>query len=177
MVYHNRAVAADNNNNHNSITTRNNDPSKQQQGMLDSDLESQSLLNMQPVTPIPKGQLTALCCVRIVDPIAFSQIFPYVNELMSHLHVTDNPSKIGFYSGLAESAFAIAQLFTIYQFARLSDIIGRKPVILTGIIGVSLATLFVGLSTSFYDVMLVRSIAGLFSGNAAVVYSGPWEPL
>jgi len=51
-------------------------------------------------TPVPKGQLTALCIVRLVDPIAFTQLFPYVNEFMSDLHLTDDPSKIGFYSGL-----------------------------------------------------------------------------
>lgn len=52
------------------------------------------------VTPLPKLQLAALCSVRLVDPIAFTQIFPYVNEFMSSLHLTDDPSKIGFYSGL-----------------------------------------------------------------------------
>jgi hypothetical protein len=51
-------------------------------------------------TPVPKGQLAALCVVRLVEPIAFTQLFPYVNEFMSDLHLTDDPSKIGFYSGL-----------------------------------------------------------------------------
>lgn len=51
-------------------------------------------------TPLPKGQLAALCTVRIVEPIAFTQLFPYVNEFMNDLHLTDDPSKIGFYSGL-----------------------------------------------------------------------------
>lgn len=75
--------------------------------------------------------------------MAFSQIFPYVNEFMSDLHLTDDPSQIGNYSGLVvripscplsissnfalallptqqESAFAIAQSFTIYKWAQLS---------------------------------------------------------
>lgn len=51
-------------------------------------------------TPLPKGQLATLCTVRLVDPIMFTQLFPYVNEFMNDLHLTDDPSKIGFYSGL-----------------------------------------------------------------------------
>lgn len=51
-------------------------------------------------TPIPKAQLATLCTLRIVEPIASTQLFPYVNEFISDLHLTDDPSRIGFYSGL-----------------------------------------------------------------------------
>ena len=71
-------------------------------------------------TPLPKTQLICLCLVRLVDPIAFTQIFPYINEMMAHLHITNDPSRVGFYSGLAESAFSISSLLSIYQWARLS---------------------------------------------------------
>lgn len=56
------------------------------------------------ITPVPKAQLASLCAVRLVDPIAFTQIFPYVNEMMEWLHVTEDHSKIGFYSGMVVSA-------------------------------------------------------------------------
>ncbi|KAG6845224.1 hypothetical protein H0H87_012216 [Tephrocybe sp. NHM501043] len=51
-------------------------------------------------TPLPKAQLAALCTIRLVDPIAFTQVFPYINEFIIRLNVTDDPSQIGFYSGL-----------------------------------------------------------------------------
>lgn len=78
-------------------------------------------------TPLPTAQLVCLCIIRLVDPIAFTQIFPYVNEMMAHLHLTNDPSRVGFYSGLAESVFSICSLFSIYQWARLSG--ARLPVI------------------------------------------------
>lgn len=65
----------------------------------DRNVEAQTPSPPAP-TPIPTGQLAALCSVRIVEPIAFTQLFPYVNEFMSDLHLTDDPSRIGFYSGL-----------------------------------------------------------------------------
>ncbi|PCH38263.1 MFS general substrate transporter [Wolfiporia cocos MD-104 SS10] len=125
----------------------------------------------QEATPLPKMQLLTLCSVRLVDPIAFTQIFPYVNEMMERLHLTNDPSKIGFYSGLVESSFAISQLFTIYHWARISDRIGRKPVVLAGIFGIGLSTILLGLAHSLGVVLLARSIAGFFSGNIAVIHS------
>ena len=66
----------------------------------DSALGNQKSTGREKATPLPKAQLATLCAVRLVDPIAFTQIFPYVNEMMDHLHLTEDPSKIGFYSGL-----------------------------------------------------------------------------
>ncbi|KAI0664917.1 MFS general substrate transporter [Cubamyces menziesii] len=156
----------------------------------DSALEKQSsaapTARSDRTTPIPKAQLATLCAVRLVDPIAFTQIFPYVNEMMERLHLTQDHSKIGFYSGLVEgvvvdrvfvgtcsqeSSFAIAQVVSIYQWARLSDTIGRRPVVLLGIFGIGLATLFMGVSTTLAGVILARCLGGFFSGNIAVIHS------
>lgn len=67
------------------------------------DKEAQPSKKSVGVTPLTKAQLASLCAVRLVDPIAFTQIFPYVNEMMEFLHVTENHSRIGFYSGLVVS--------------------------------------------------------------------------
>ena len=62
------------------------------------DSEAQTL-SKKP-TPLPKAQLTALCILRLADPMAYTQIFPYINEFLLLLHVTDDVSKVGFYSGV-----------------------------------------------------------------------------
>ena len=54
-------------------------------------------------SPLPTRQLAILCAIRLADPIAFTQIFPYVNEMMERFGVAE-PSKTGFYSGLVVSA-------------------------------------------------------------------------
>ncbi|GAW06287.1 MFS general substrate transporter [Lentinula edodes] len=123
------------------------------------------------VTPLPKAQIAALCLVRLVDPIAFTQIFPYINEFIAFLHVTDDPSQIGYFSGLVESTFAVSQLLFIYHWARLSDIIGRRPVIMTGTLGVALSTMYFGVSSSIVDLLISRCIAGVFAGTASVVHT------
>lgn len=52
--------------------------------------------------PLPKGQIFFLCLARIVEPIAFFCIFPFVNEMIwntGEVAKTD----VGFYSGLIVS--------------------------------------------------------------------------
>ena len=55
------------------------------------------------MTPIPKLQLAALCLVRLLEPIGFTQLFPYINEMVVNLKLIDDPSKVGFVSGLVVS--------------------------------------------------------------------------
>lgn len=51
---------------------------------------------------LPTRQLSILCAIRLADPVAFTQIFPYVNEMMERFGVAE-PSKTGFYSGMVVS--------------------------------------------------------------------------
>ncbi|KAI0928814.1 hypothetical protein AcW2_004698 [Taiwanofungus camphoratus] len=135
------------------------------------DFGSEDSKGPRKATPLPKVQLLTLCAVRLVDPIAFTQIFPYVNEMMERLHLTKDPSKIGFYSGMVESSFAVSQLCCIYNWAKVSDNIGRRPVVLAGILGIGVSTMLLGLSHSLAGVLLARCVAGIFSGNIAVIHS------
>ncbi|KLO16145.1 MFS general substrate transporter [Schizopora paradoxa] len=90
---------------------------------------------------------------------------------MEDLKVTDKKSEIGYYSGVVDSLFAVCQLFTILQWGRLSDRIGRKPVILLGLIGVAVSTFSFGLAKTFWWAVISRALAGALSGNTAVVQS------
>lgn len=49
--------------------------------------------------PLPKIQILLLCYARIVEPVAFFSIFPFVNQMIFE---TGNVKKedVGFYSGL-----------------------------------------------------------------------------
>jgi hypothetical protein len=49
--------------------------------------------------PLPKVQIFLLCYARLVEPIAFFSIFPFINQMIwetGHLREAD----VGFYSGL-----------------------------------------------------------------------------
>ncbi|KAJ7724068.1 major facilitator superfamily domain-containing protein [Mycena maculata] len=139
--------------------------------LLSASASLEAQLVERKITPLPRMQLAALCAVRLVDPIAYSQIFPYVNEFLISLKVTDDPSKIGFYSGLVESSYAVTQLLAIWQWSRISDVIGRRPVVLAGTLGVAVTTLMFGLSGSLFSAVLFRGLGGIFGGNIAVFHA------
>jgi MFS family permease len=48
------------------------------------------------------------------------------------------------------SLYFIGEATTVLQWGRLSDIIGRKPVLLRGILGLVVATILCGLSRTFW---------------------------
>ncbi|KAJ7197169.1 major facilitator superfamily domain-containing protein [Mycena pura] len=131
-----------------------------------SQLEAQR--HSKKPSPLPKAQLAALCISKITDPVAYTQIFPYINEFLLQLHVTDDVSKVGFYSGVVESTFAITQSLTSYYWASLSDAVGRRPIILTGAAGLAVVTFLLGFCTSFTQIIFVRAVAGFLAGNLAV---------
>ncbi|CAE6480416.1 unnamed protein product [Rhizoctonia solani] len=121
--------------------------------------------------PVPKLQLLSVCVSRVAEPIAYSQIFPYVNQMILKLGVTDDPKRVGYYSGTLESMFALAQVLTVYGYGRLSDRIGRKPVILFSVFAMALSSGLFGLSHSFAHMAVARTFVGLLSGYTSVIQS------
>ncbi|TYJ57491.1 hypothetical protein B9479_001808 [Cryptococcus floricola] len=122
-------------------------------------------------TPLPKVQLAIACFVRVTEPIAFMALFPYINQMLLETGVVDDPRKTGFYAGLIESIFAIAELCTVFQWGAASDRWGRKPVLLVGCVGAALSSVLFGFSTNFPMMVITRVINGLANGNVAVLKS------
>ena len=49
--------------------------------------------------PLPQGQIFLLCYARLVEPIAFFAIFPFINKMIKETGDFDE-ADVGFYSGL-----------------------------------------------------------------------------
>ena len=62
-------------------------------------------------------------------------IFPYIYFMIKDFHITEDENKISFYAGMVTSAFTLAEFSTGFFWGRLSDRIGRKPVLLAGLLG------------------------------------------
>ncbi|KAG6330572.1 hypothetical protein ID866_8516 [Astraeus odoratus] len=112
-------------------------------------------------TPLPKGQITILMLVALVEPIAGHE-----------LDITGGDDrKVGYYAGLIESLFFVTQALTVFQWSCISDQVGRKPVLLIGIFGLSLSILCFGLSKTFTGLVISRCITGALNGNIGVMKS------
>lgn len=109
----------------------------------------------------------ALC--RICEPIAFMSIFPYVYYMVSSFHVTEDDRKIALYAGMVTSAFTFAEFSTGMFWGRMSDWIGRKPVLIMGLVGTSISMIVFGFAPSLPVALLARALGGLLNGNIGVL--------
>ncbi|KXJ92229.1 major facilitator superfamily domain-containing protein [Microdochium bolleyi] len=123
----------------------------------------------RPPPPFPVQQMLVLAICRICEPIAFMGIFPYIYFMIRDFHITDDDSKISLYAGLVTSAFTFAEFSTGLFWGRLSDRIGRKPVLLTGLIGTAISVVAFGFAPNLLTAIVARAIGGLLNGNMGVL--------
>ncbi|KAL8399904.1 hypothetical protein RB594_000351 [Gaeumannomyces avenae] len=119
--------------------------------------------------PFPTRQMFVLALCRICEPIAFMGIFPYIYKMVEKFQVTDDKSQIALYAGMVTSAFTLAEFSTGVLWGRLSDKIGRKPVLLSGLAGTALSVLIFGFSPNLWVALFARALGGLLNGNIGVL--------
>ncbi|KAJ1908346.1 hypothetical protein LPJ81_000137 [Coemansia sp. IMI 209127] len=85
--------------------------------------------------------------------------------------IAKNPKDVAFYSSLLFTSSALGQALTIMYWGRLSDRIGRRPILFIGLTGNLVSFLIFGLSKSFWVALAARSLNGLLSGNVVIIKS------
>ncbi|KDQ11871.1 hypothetical protein BOTBODRAFT_34961 [Botryobasidium botryosum FD-172 SS1] len=125
-----------------------------------------------PVDSLPKLQFSLVLLLRLAEPITATVILPFINELVRDLDITGgNPKAVGYYVGLIESIFFLTEAVFVLQWGRLSDRIGRRPVLLMGLLGLALSSSSFGLAKTFFQLVLARAAAGALNGNIGVIKS------
>ncbi|SMR41667.1 unnamed protein product [Zymoseptoria tritici ST99CH_1E4] len=120
-------------------------------------------------TAFPYRQLVVLGICRICEPIAFMSIFPYIYYMIESFHITDDKNRIALYAGLVTSVFAAAECLGAGFWGRLSDRMGRKPILLTGLAGTGISMLMFGFAPNLPVALLARAVGGALNGNIGVL--------
>ncbi|KAG8679132.1 hypothetical protein FRC08_017200, partial [Ceratobasidium sp. 394] len=137
----------------------------------DEKIAEKTTVDAKP-TPLPRLQVSILLFMLLSEPCTAAVLFPFINNLVYEVGITNgDKSKVGYYAGLIESLFFITESLFILQYGRLSDRIGRRPVLLFGLAGLVLSSLCFGISKSFLGILISRALAGALNGNAGVIKS------
>ncbi|KAK6008055.1 hypothetical protein QM012_004869 [Aureobasidium pullulans] len=137
-------------------------------GGITTSEEEQETQDEDEDKPLPMKQIMLLCYARLIEPIAFFSIFPFINQMIQEVGGVEEED-VGFYSGLIESLFSLTQMIFMISWGRASDQFGRKPVLVYSVIGVSIMTCLFGFSKSVWQMILFRCLAGVFSGTVVTI--------
>ena len=91
-------------------------------------------------------------------------IFPYVYYMVLSFDITSDTRQIAVCVGMVTSAFAFAEFSSGVAWGRISDKVGRKPVLLAGLAGTAVSMLVFGCASSLPVALLGRALGGLLNG-------------
>lgn len=121
---------------------------------------------------IGRFQLLLVLLIQIAEPITAKVIFPFVNQFVRETGITGGDErKTGYYAGMIESLFFVTESATVYHWGSASDVYGRKPILLVGLMLLGPATLGFGMSRTFGMMLLFRAFQGVCNGNIGVTKS------
>ena len=107
-------------------------------------------------------QLSSIFLIVFIDLLGFSLILP----LLPYYAETFGASP--FITGLLVAVYAAAQLIGAPLLGRLSDRLGRRPVLLVSIAGNLIGFIILAMANSLWILFFARILAGLTGGNISV---------
>ncbi|KAJ7670400.1 major facilitator superfamily domain-containing protein, partial [Mycena rosella] len=100
------------------------------------------------------------------EALSATVIFPFVPQFVRDTGITGgNERKTGYWAGVLESVFFVAEFLSVYLWGRASDRFGRRPVLLLGPLGLAFALIGFGWSKNFGSLVVFRCAQGVFNGN------------
>jgi len=122
--------------------------------------------------PLPRTQLVNALLINLCSSLSQLSILPFISEFVSGLEIIGGDKrKVGFYVGLSESIYNVSTAITLLQWSRLSDKIGRKPILLITVAAVAICMPFLGLSRTFLGLVASRCLLGLLNSSNGVLGS------
>jgi DHA1 family tetracycline resistance protein-like MFS transporter len=120
------------------------------------------LLILLPFMPGRSLQFVTIFLTCFIDILGFGIIIPVLPLYAEHFGAT--ALQIGWLVGI----FSLAQFFFAPIWGRLSDRVGRKPVLLCGVLGTVAGYLLMGLANSVAMLFVARLIDGISGANIGV---------
>lgn len=91
-------------------------------------------------------------------------IFPYIYYMVLSFNITRDERQVAIYAGMVTSSFALAEFSASVFWGRLSDRVGRKPILLTGLAGTGISMLVFGFARNLPVALIARALGGILNG-------------
>lgn len=109
--------------------------------------------------------MPVLFLIVVVDLIGFGIIIPLLPFYAEHYQAT--PAQVG----LLMAVYSAAQFISAPFWGRLSDRIGRRPVLLGTIFAASLSYVWLGFADTLITLFAARAVGGLMAGNISTAFA------
>mmetsp|Transcript_3793 Transcript_3793/g.7933 ORF Transcript_3793/g.7933 Transcript_3793/m.7933 type:complete len:516 (-) Transcript_3793:731-2278(-) len=100
------------------------------------------------------------------DAVVAIMLYPMLPYMVQDFGIPRD--QVGFYVGMLGTCYNLLQVPASAFWGKMSDIFGRKRVLMTGQLTLMTATACLGLSSSFGAALAARCLAGALNGNNAV---------
>jgi hypothetical protein len=123
---------------------------------------------LQQDDPFPWREVAVIAMINSVNSASYLMTYPFVSFMILSFDASLRPEEVGFYSGISEGAFHVGSVFGSIGWGHYADVKGRRPALLTGLLGTIAATLSFGFARNFAMAVATRFAWGLLNGNVGV---------
>ncbi|GKT92630.1 MFS multidrug transporter [Colletotrichum tofieldiae] len=118
-----------------------------------------------------KGQLAVIVFARLAEPLSERSLTSYLFYQLQWFNPDLDPSEIPKHAGYLTAVFAGAQCLTSMWWGHAADNprLGRKRVLMIGLVGSATSALGMAFSTSLWAAFFFRFCAGALNGNIGVL--------
>ncbi|VAH92833.1 unnamed protein product [Triticum turgidum subsp. durum] len=115
-------------------------------------------------TGLPYKEFSYVWMICLTTALPISSLFPFLYFMIRDLHVAKRTEDIGFYAGFVGASFMFGRCLTSTLWGIAADRIGRKPVVMFGILSVVIFNTLFGLSVTYWMAIATRFLLGALNG-------------
>eukprot|EP00927_Polykrikos_kofoidii_P057460 TRINITY_DN51606_c0_g1_i1.p1 TRINITY_DN51606_c0_g1~~TRINITY_DN51606_c0_g1_i1.p1 ORF type:complete len:480 (+),score=27.10 TRINITY_DN51606_c0_g1_i1:50-1441(+) len=113
--------------------------------------------------------LLVLCGINVIDQINYTILIPYADSMVTDfLGKPRGDPAAAIWVSVIVGSYTLCEFAFSYAWGTLSDRIGRRPVLLIGLVGSAVGMILFGISQSLMAAVAARVFGGFFCGNVGV---------